>query len=417
MRPIPRFTRRILAAGVLWIAFFAVDPRPAAADFCSVDALAGQCPDTTPSGEAPPSFEAASPATTGNPVRLELFYAEDCPHCHEALVWLPELERKYPNLVVETFEITSSPDNRRRFEETARRHQSTVTGVPMFFLGGEAIVGFYQDQTCAALLEKVHRLSGFSRDTECESAREIQVPLLGTLKPDRISMFNFTVILGLLDSFNPCAIWVLTFLLSILVHSRQRGRIAMIGTTFVLASGFVYFAFMAAWLNLFAIIGMQRAITLALGAIAIGLGAINIKELFWFKKGVSLTISDSAKSRIAQRVRGIMKEQNTRIAFAGTAVLAVLANFVELGCTVGFPAIYTKILAAREPSTLARYAYMLLYNVVYIVPLAMIVAVFTATLGHYRLTEKQGRFLKLISGVVMFALGLVMLFRPDLLVI
>ena len=417
MKPMPSLISWILVIGVLFIARFTMGLPHATADFCSVDEIAGQCMDATPSSQTPPSIDTASPAISGKPVRMELFYAHDCPHCHEALEWLPELEHKYPNLIVEKYEIKSNPENRRRFQESAERHHTAIKGVPTFFLGDDTIVGFYKDQTCAALVEKLHMLSGFTRNPECESSQEIKVPLLGTLKPNQISMLNFTVILGLLDSFNPCAIWVLTFLLSILVRSRQRGRIAMIGGTFVLASGLVYFAFMAAWLNLFVVIGMQRTLTLALGAIAICMGAINIKELFWFKKGVSLTISDSAKSKIAVRVRGILHEQNTALAFGGTAVLAILANFVELGCTVGFPAIYTKVLASREPSALLRYAYMALYNVVYIVPLAMIVALFTATLGHYRLTETQGKLLKLVSGVVMFALGLIMLFRPDLLVI
>jgi cytochrome c biogenesis protein CcdA len=112
-----------------------------------------------------------------------------------------------------------------------------------------------------------------------------------------------------------------------------------------------------------------------------------------------------------------MQERSTAIAFASTAVLAVFANFVELGCTVGFPAIYTKVLADREPSTLVRYAYMALYNLVYVVPLAVIVGLFTATLGHFRLTEKHGKALKLVSGAVMLVLGLIMLIKPELLVV
>ena len=240
---------------------------------------------------------------------------------------------------------------------------------------------------------------------------------LASFSRGKVSLLNFTVILGLLDSLNPCAIWVLTFLLSILVYTKQRQRIALIGGVFVLASGLVYFAFMAAWLNLFVVIGMHRLITLLLAAVAIGMGLINVKELFWFKKGVSLSIPDRAKPKIAARVRGIMQERSTTIAFVGTAVLAVFANFVELGCTVGFPAVYTKVLADREPSAVVRYAYMALYNAVYVVPLGVIVGLFTVTLGHFRLTERHGKVLKLVSGVVMLALGLVMLFRPELLVI
>jgi cytochrome c biogenesis protein CcdA/thiol-disulfide isomerase/thioredoxin len=407
-----RYLRAVLLA---LVALFAVPSAEAAPDFCSVDEIAGQCASAAEPSRAPPPTPSA--AAFGRPVLLEMFYAHDCPHCHEALAWLPELEKKYPNLVVRKYEVKADADNRRRFDEAALRHHTKVTGVPTFFLGDDTIVGFFRDQTCAALIEKVHALSGFSRDTECERARELKVPLLGTLRTNQVSLLNFTVILGLLDSLNPCAIWVLTFLLSILVYTKQRQRIALIGGVFVLASGLVYFAFMAAWLNLFVVIGMHRLITLLLAAVAIGMGLINVKELFWFKKGVSLSIPDRAKPKIAARVRGIMQERSTTIAFVGTAVLAVFANFVELGCTVGFPAVYTKVLADREPSAVVRYAYMALYNAVYVVPLGVIVGLFTVTLGHFRLTERHGKVLKLVSGVVMLALGLVMLFRPELLVI
>jgi cytochrome c biogenesis protein CcdA/thiol-disulfide isomerase/thioredoxin len=403
------------AVPVVLITLFLAASVQAAPDFCSVDEIAGHC--ASAAQPSPTWLPTPTSVATAKPVLLEVFYAHDCPHCHEALLWLPELERKYPNLVVQKYEVKANLENRRRFHQTAARHHTTVKGVPTFFLGDTSIVGFYKNQTCAALIEKVHALSGFTPDAECERSQEFSVPLLGTLKTHQVSLLNFTVILGLLDSLNPCAIWVLTFLLSILVYSKQRRRIALIGGTFVLASGLVYFAFMAAWLNLFVVIGMSRVITLVLAAVAICMGLINLKELFWFKQGVSLTIPDSAKPKIGARARGILQERSTAIAFVGTAVLAVFANFVELGCTVGFPAIYTKVLADREPSTAVRYAYMALYNTVYVVPLALIVGLFTATLGHFRLTEKHGKVLKLVSGAVMLALGLVMLLKPELLVV
>ncbi len=407
--------RRLWALVLVWCVLLVSAPSAAAQGSCSIDEIAGRCSVGRESDPAPSA--AALPATAGKPVLLEVFHAHDCPHCAEALAWLPELQRRYPNLAVRTYEVKANPENRRRFHETAERHHTTVQGVPTFFLGDDVLVGFYRDQTCAALIEKVQALSGFARDAECERSRELKVPLLGTLKIDQISLLNFTLVLGLLDSLNPCAIWVLTFLLSILVYSKERQRIALIGGTFVVASGVVYFSFMAAWLNLFVIIGMNRAITVALGLVAIGMGAINLKDFFWFKQGVSLTIPDRAKPKIAARIRRIMQERSTAIAFAGTGVLAVFANFVELGCTVGFPAVYTKVLADREASAWVRYGYMGLYNLVYVVPLAVIVGLFTVTLGHFRLTEKHGKVLKLVSGAVMLALGLVMLLRPELLVI
>jgi glutaredoxin len=416
---------------LLLVPFLAADARGEA---CSVEELSGLCapptdekPANRPAepGAAQPvltstSSAAASPdASAGSdaPVRMQMFYAHDCPHCHEALQWLPELERAFPKLVIEKHQVKGDEKARKLFEETAARHGAKVQGVPTFFVGGESFVGFYADQTCAALINKVRELSGRATDKDCEKANQLTVPILGTVRTDRISLPQLTVVLGLLDSMNPCAMWVLTFLLSILVHSHSRRKTLMVGGVFVAASGLVYFAFMAAWLNLFLVIGMHKVITVALALIAIAMGLVNLKELFFFKKGFSLMIPESAKPKIAERVRKILRERSTLLALASTMVLAVFANFVELGCTVGFPAIFTKVLAQRETSALARYGYMALYNTIYVVPLALIVGGFAVTLGHFRLSEKHAKVLKLVSGAVMLALGLVMLLKPELLVV
>ena len=424
MHPLGRFSRFLDTALALLACALLFFTSTAGAATCSLDTLESECPASAPAAGAGPE---AGPAAAGEvpdggpqslrPVTLQMFYSHDCPHCHEALEWLPQLERRFPNLVLQTYEVKGSAENRRLFESTAADHRTEVRGVPTFFVGGESIVGFYSDQTCAALLEKVRAGSGLAVDEACERSRELTIPILGTVRADRISLPQLTVVLGLLDSLNPCAMWVLTFLLSILVHSRSRRRTLMVGGVFVVASGLVYFAFMAAWLNLFLVIGMHRAITVALAGIAIGMGLINMKELFFFKKGVSLMIPESAKPMIAERVRRILREKSTLVTFASTAMLALFANFVELGCTVGFPAIFTKVLAQRELGTLGRYGYMALYNAVYVVPLALIVTGFALTMGRFSLSERQAKGLKLVSGAVMLALGLVMLLAPELLAV
>jgi cytochrome c biogenesis protein CcdA len=149
--------------------------------------------------------------------------------------------------------------------------------------------------------------------------------------------------------------------------------------------------------------------------IAITAGLINIKELFWFKKGVSLTISDKQKPKLFEKMRKIIHEQSTAIAIIGTIALAIFVNFIELLCTAGLPAVYTNILTLNNLPWLSYYLYLLLYNIVYIIPLFIIVLVFVFTMGRHKFTEKQGKILKLISGILMLLLGLIMLIRPELL--
>jgi hypothetical protein len=189
----------------------------------------------------------------------------------------------------------------------------------------------------------------------------------------------------------------------------------IIGGTFVLFSGAIYFLFMAAWLSLFMLAGNLSVITLAAGVIALVVAVLNVKDFFFFKKGVSLSIPDAAKSRLFVRMRNLLKSSSLVSMLAGTIVLAAVANTYELLCTAGFPMVFTRILTLHNLSPITYYLYLALYNIVYIIPITIIVAVFTITLGARKLTEWQGRKLKLISGLMMLLLGLVLLINPAVL--
>jgi hypothetical protein len=224
-----------------------------------------------------------------------------------------------------------------------------------------------------------------------------------------------TLFIAGLDSFNPCAFFVLLTLLGLLVHARSRNKMLLVGGVFVFFSGFIYFLFMAAWLNVFLIMGHVAAITTIAGGVSILIAAINIKDFFLFKQGVSLTIPDSVKPKLFDRMRKLLRSTSLFSILAGTTVLAVVANSYELLCTAGFPMVFTRILTLHALPTTSYYLYLVFYNVIYIIPLLLIVLVFTITLGARKLSERQGRLLKLISGVMMLGLGGVLIINPALL--
>lgn len=245
---------------------------------------------------------------------------------------------------------------------------------------------------------------------------EIEVPLLGKLKASVLGMPLFTFTVGLLDGFNPCAMWVLVFVLSILVNLKDRWKIVAIAGTFVVVSGLAYFAFMAAWLNVFLLIGMARGVQIALGLVAVFVGAINAKDFVAFKRGVSLSIPDSAKPGLYARVRQVVMAKSLVAALVGAVVLAVLVNTIELLCTAGFPAMYTEILTFRGYPWWKNYLYLAIYITAYMIDDTIMLVIAVVTLSHRKLQEREGRWLKLVSGLVMLALGLTMLFKPDWLV-
>jgi hypothetical protein len=189
----------------------------------------------------------------------------------------------------------------------------------------------------------------------------------------------------------------------------------LVGGVFVFFSGFIYFLFMAAWLNLFLVMGNVAVITRIAGGVTLFIAAINIKDFFLFKKGVSLTIPDSAKPRLFDRMRRLLRSTSLFSILAGTTVLAIMANSYELLCTAGFPMVFTRILTLNHLTTASYYLYLVFYNFIYIIPLFIIVLMFTITLGGRKLSEWQGRTLKLVSGMMMLGLGGVLLVEPALL--
>jgi hypothetical protein len=246
-----------------------------------------------------------------------------------------------------------------------------------------------------------------------EEQQQIDLPLFGPIRLRDWGLPAFTFLVGLVDGFNPCAMWVLVFLLSVLVNLRDRKKILIVAGTFVFISGLAYFLFMTAWLNVFVLIGWARPTQIALGLLATFIGLINIKDFVAFGRGVSFSIPESAKPGIYARVRRIVTAKYLTAALVGAAALAVVVNVIELLCTAGLPAMYTQILTLQELPAWKNYLYLALYIVAYMFDDTIMLALAVVTLSHRRMQEAEGRWLKLVSGLVILALGLAMIFRPE----
>jgi hypothetical protein len=288
----------------------------------------------------------------------------------------------------------------------------TSVGVPTFLIGSELIVGFHSPDTTGAEI-RARLDQRVQVDAVLPAAGSIKTAWFGELQAQDLGLPLFTIAVGLLDGFNPCAMWVLLFLLSLLVNLQDRRKMALIAGTFVLISGLIYFAFMAAWLNVFLLIGLSRGIQIALGGLALFVGAVNVKDFFALHRGISLSIPESAKPGFYARVRRILQAENLAGAMAGIAVLAGLVNMIELLCTAGFPALYTQILTMQQLPTWEYYGYLGLYNLAYILDDSVMVTIGVVTLSRKKLQERAGRWLKLTGGAVMLSLGLVLILKPE----
>ncbi|CAN5807790.1 membrane protein [soil metagenome] len=356
------------------------------------------------------------------PVTLLFFWGVGCPHCEEARPLVEALAREHPGLRVEAIEVRRDPEGRRRFIETMTRLGATAAGVPTFVIGSAYVVGYAKGETDRQLRALVaDALRPRSADAGASSSlappprRLVTVPWLGEVDPSSVSLPALTLGMGLADGVNPCAIWVLVVLLGILLHVETTRRMLLYAGTFVVMSGVVYFVFMVAWATLFELVGLSRVVTMVLGGALLGMGTLNLKDLVWFKKGPSLVIPDKVKPGLFRRMRAIAGAATTPAALAGIAVLAFVVNLVELGCTLGLPAIYTRILSLRGLAPAPRFAYLALYNVAYVVPLLIVVAVFIGLKRRLAMTERVARVLKGVSGGLLVIFGMLFLIAPQLL--
>lgn len=364
----------------------------------------------------------------------------------------------FRSMQIKSFEVWYNQSHADMLNRLAQKYRMKPSGVPVTFIGNRSWVGFSESiklemlktmRSCSAAgcpdplvrlkqrekSDDAERLAQAQQrehdsaivttpvppppdneDCECRKKdRLVDIPLIGTLDVRYMSLPVMTIVIAGLDSFNPCAFFVLFALLGLLVHAHSRTRMLFIGAIFVFFSGFIYFIFMAAWLNLFLIMGQVTIITTVAGLIALIMAIINIKDYFAFKTGVSLTIPESAKPKLFDRMRRLMRSTSVVSMVIGAAVLAIAANSYELLCTAGFPMVFTRILTLNDLPVATYYAYLALYNIIYVIPLAIIVILFTWTLGKRQLSEQQGRLLKLLSGTMMLGLSSVLLIKPALL--
>ncbi|MCA1957595.1 MAG: NrdH-redoxin [Nitrospira sp.] len=341
---------------------------------------------------------------------IAVFVRAGCPHCEAAKVFLDTLRREQPEILIKFYDIGEDPDARQRLASMVQDQGMSVIGVPAFLIGTDLIIGFRSNETTGAAIRAL--LARNARTTPPPLVDSIETSWFGRLHVKDFGLPLFTVIIGLLDGFNPCAMWVLLFLLSLLVNLHDRFKMALIAGTFVLVSGLMYFAFMAAWLNFFLVIGLSRAIQVMLGCVACFMGAVNVKDFFAFRRGISLNIPDSTKTRLYTMVRQILQADHLPGALVGTMVLAGFVNVIELLCTAGFPMLYTQILTVQQLSPWEYYGYLGLYNLAYIFDDGLMVTIAVITLSRRKLQERAGRWLKLAGGSVMIGLGIILLFRP-----
>ena len=368
-----------------------------------------------------------------NEVNLYLFYGDGCPHCADEEKFLAEKQKEYGDrLVVHAREVWYHPENVEILDQYADKFGFKPSGVPVTFIGDQHWVGF-SSSTAVEIQNAIEKgmrdgvaktedlVSGTvttEKPTTTEpqqSGTTIKLPLIGEIDLSNQSLIISTILIGLVDGVNPCSLWVLTMLLAMIVHTHSRKKTLIIGLVFLTVSAVIYALFISGVFTLLSYVSYFKWIQIAVALLTLILGFINLKDYFFYKKGVSLSISDDQKPGLYQKMRDVMNKSDNLWAMIGaTILLSAGVSLVEFSCTAAFPVIWSNLLVSHNTTGVMFIALLILYMLLYQLDELIIFGVVVTRMKSSRMEEKHGQTLKLFSGCLMVVLSLVMIINPAL---
>ncbi|MFH1522196.1 MAG: hypothetical protein ABIE43_00050 [Patescibacteria group bacterium] len=390
------------------------------------------------------------PAFAEEKVNVYFFYGEGCPHCAKEEKFLDKLESENENISIYRYEVWNDRENAKIQAKLAKEMNLRDTRVPQTIIGEVAISGYFNDEITG---EKIKSAVEYYTENECpdkvasiinesvdknicihgceegeseclhdcgcladsikipQYPEKINLPLLGEVKIKSISLPALTVLIAALDGFNPCAMWALLFLVSLLLGMKNKKRMWILGSAFIITSGLVYFLFLTAWLNLFLFLGFVLWIRVTIGLVALGSGSYHLRQYWRNRDGCPVT--ESKKRQIFfSKLKDIVKKEKFWLALAGIILLASAVNLVELLCSAGLPAVYTQVLVMSNLASWQYYSYLLFYIFIFILDDLLIFILAMATLQMKAISSRYTRWSGLIGGILMLIIGILLLFKP-----
>ena len=368
-------------------------------------------------------------------VKLYLFYGDGCPHCADEKEFLDSIDDKYPNLEIIKNEVWYNDENSLLLDKLERELKITRSGVPTTIIGEEVIVGYnyatgskierainyYLENEYVDVVEQVknntyvekEEKSEFEKiEEETDLSNTIKVPIIGKVNLKKVSLMTAAVIIGLIDGFNPCAMWVLLFLISVLIGMKDKKRMWTLGVVFLLVSAFIYMLIMLSWISI--AIKMTTIIWIRnLIAVLALIGAfINIRNYFKSHDGCNV-VDDKKRKKIFKKIRKFTSEKSFVLSILGVVGLAVSVNLVELACSAGLPLVFTELLALNNVSDFMKIVYTLLYVLFFLIDDLVIFIIAMVTMEITGISTKYNKYSHLLGGIIMLVMGLLLIFKPE----
>lgn len=341
-------------------------------------------------------------------INLYLFHGRDCPHCEAERKWLKTIEKKYEEyLNIHMFEVWYDEDNASMMNAVKEKLEITKSGVPLTIIGEEYYVG-YSESIGSIIENKIKEYINI--DTE----ESVKIPILGTVNIKDVSIPLVAVVLGFIDGFNPCAMWILLFLINMLFNLKDKKKSWILGLTFLLISGLVYFLSMLG-LNIVLSVATIKWMKILIALFILCVGIFNLRKYFINRKKDSgcTVVDDKKRKKIIIRIKKIMNSKSFIISILGIAILAISVNLIELACSLGFPLIFTEILDINNIRSITKIIYLLIYILFYMIDDIVIFSISMFTLEATGITNKYSKLCTLISSIIMILIGLLLIIKPD----
>ncbi|MDD4705704.1 MAG: hypothetical protein PHS24_00620 [Bacilli bacterium] len=338
-----------------------------------------------------------------NKINIYTFVGEGCPHCHKEKEFLKTVEEKYgKNVNIYIYEVWYNKANLKIFEEVKAELNDSSTGIPFTVIGNKHYVGF-SDSIKSLIDNDIKEYVQINQEKD-----SMHLPILGDVDIKNVSIPIVAIILGFIDGFNPCSMWVLLFLIGMLFNMNNRKKMWILGMTFLFISGLVYFISL---LGISIILSLTTVLLKQLIAIvAIFLGGFNLYKYFKTKKETGCEIiNDKKRNKIFTIIQNIIKNKSFFLAIIGMIILATSVNLIELACSLGFPMIFAEILALNNIEGFTRIAYLLLYIIIYMIDDIVVFVIAMITLNLTGISTRYSKYSHLIGGIIMIIMGVLLL--------
>ncbi len=378
-----------------------------------------------------------------NQVDVYMFVGETCPHCQHLEKDIIDYAKDKSYIKLHFYEIYYNKANQKLVNQVADKLQTTASGVPFIVIGDQPNLGYASSKradlvgqieacaqkTCPDSLKELVKSgqewqlvksdqSTQANEDEAKQSQSaddiISLPLGIKLNKRTVSLPIMTVIIGLLDGFNPCAMWALIFVITLLIGLKDKKKMWAYGLAFIITSAAVYTMFMVAWLSVFKIIGFVTPIRIIVGLVALGIGGYYLNE-YCKKENVCKVSSNEKRMTYFQKMKASVESSSFWLGLIGVVVLAVAVNMVELVCSAGLPAVYTSIISAANLSSLQYAFYIGLYILFFMLDDIIVFAIAVKTMSIVNIDGKYSKFSRLVGGVLMVIIGLLLIIAPQVL--